>query len=207
MPTRNRAAWEYDAEYIQACNCDWGCPCNMGAKPTMGFCEGGSALSITKGHYDGTNLEGVRFAFFAKWPGQIHEGGGTGAVYIDEKATKSQREAIVSIVAGKATGQPWDIFKATIELFLETKFAPFEWNFKGNHSSFKIGSFVHATLEPMRNPVSGADQSAHITLPQGFVFQEADIASTRSFAVFDSGIKYAHPGKDAHVARVHHSSG
>jgi hypothetical protein len=32
--------WKYQAEMINAGNCDWGCPCNFNAKPTHGFCEG-----------------------------------------------------------------------------------------------------------------------------------------------------------------------
>ena len=60
--------WQYTGEYLQACNCDWGCPCNVGARPTMGFCEGGFAVNVTTGKYDVTKLDGVRFAFFAKWP-------------------------------------------------------------------------------------------------------------------------------------------
>ncbi len=198
--------WEYDGEYIQACNCDWGCPCNLGAKPTMGFCEGGFALNVTRGHYESTKLNGVKFAFFAKWPRQIHEGGGTGIVYIDEKASSDQLEAVRTIVTGKAGGLPWGVVAATIDHWLESKSAPFEWKFDGALSSFKVGQFVHATLEPIRNPVTGQESKARIAVPDGFIFKEADIASLKTFAVFDAGIKYAYPGKNAHVTTVHHSN-
>jgi hypothetical protein len=26
--------------FLDACNCDWGCPCQFNAKPTHGNCEG-----------------------------------------------------------------------------------------------------------------------------------------------------------------------
>jgi hypothetical protein len=207
MAAKSPTNWEYDAEYIQACNCDWGCPCNVGAKPTMGFCEGGAGLSITKGHYDGTNLDGLRFAWMAKWPGQIHEGGGTSVLYLDEKANTQQRQAIENIVTAKAPGLPWAVVNATTDHWLPTKAVPFEWNFKGTHSSFKAGSILHVEVEPIRNPVSGAESTATILLPDGFIFQEALIASTRSFSVFDSGLKMAHQGTNVHTAKVHHKSG
>ena len=198
--------WQYTGEYLQACNCDWGCPCNVGARPTMGFCEGGFAVNVTTGKHDSTKLDGAKFAFFAKWPGQIHEGGGTAGIWIDEKATKGQKDALVRIITGKAGGLPWSILAATVEKWLEPRFVPFEWKFDGVHSRFKAGQAVHATLEPIRNPVTGEEGRASILLPDGFIFKEGEIASLRAFAVFDQGIKYAHPGKNAHVATVNHSS-
>jgi hypothetical protein len=207
MAQKSLTNWEYDAEYIQACNCDWGCPCNVGAKPTYGFCEGGAGMAITKGHYDGTSLDGVRFAWFAKWPGQIHEGGGTCGIYVDEKANAQQRQAIENMITGKATGLPWTVLSATMDHWLPTKAVPFEWSFKGAHSNFKAGSILHVDAEPIRNPVSGAESTATIIVPDGFIFQEALIASTRSFSVFDTGLKYAHQGTNVHTAKVHHKSG
>ena len=41
--------WTYTAEMINACNCDWGCPCNFNAKPTNGSCEGAYGIHITEG--------------------------------------------------------------------------------------------------------------------------------------------------------------
>ena len=56
--------WNYRAEMINACNCDWGCPCNFNAKPTNGSCEGTWGIHITSGicgdtKLDGLNLPGV----------------------------------------------------------------------------------------------------------------------------------------------------
>ena len=35
-----RPKWEIHAYFLDACNCDWGCPCQFNAKPTHGNCEG-----------------------------------------------------------------------------------------------------------------------------------------------------------------------
>ena len=32
--------WTMEADYLQACNCDYGCPCEFEAPPTQGYCEG-----------------------------------------------------------------------------------------------------------------------------------------------------------------------
>lgn len=161
-------------------------------------------MNITDGVYGSIKLDGLKYAWLARWPGQIHEGRGTAGIYIDEKATKEQRDALVRILTGRAGGLPWTIFAATIDTWLEPKFVPFEWKFDGVHSSFKAGPFTHASLEPMRNPVTGDESAAKLVLPKGFVFKEAEIGSSRSFAVVDKGLRYAYPGKAASVAIVRH---
>ena len=205
-PSSNGDSWSYTGEFLMACNCDWGCPCNFGQKPTMDFCEGGLAVNITNGLYRTTKLDGLKFAHFAKWPGEIHEGGGTAGIYIDERATRDQRDAMVKIITGKAGGLPWSIFAQTIDNYLEPKFVPFEWEFNGVQSHFKAGPFVHAVLETMRNTVTGAESAAKVVLPNGFVFQEAELTTTTSFAVMDKGMRYAYPGKYAGFTTVTHSS-
>lgn len=199
--------WRYTAEYIEACNCDWGCPCNFGAPSTNGYCEGGAAVNIKNGTY-GKNikLDGVKFALYIKMPGLVHEGGGTGRIYVDERASREQRDAIREIVTGEAGGLPWGIFGALIDNWLETRFVPFEWKFEGAHSSYKVGLHAQLVAEPMRNPVTGQDSKAKITLPDGFVWKEGEMCTTRSFAVFDKDMKYAHPGKYTCFTIVHHSN-
>jgi len=36
MPTK----WLFEADYLQACNCEYGCPCEFQAPPSSGFCAG-----------------------------------------------------------------------------------------------------------------------------------------------------------------------
>src|SRR2546427_1104810 len=77
------AKWRLEGEYIQSCNCDYGCPCNFDAYPTRGHCEALAGYRITKGSFDGTTLDGVKFAWGLWWPKAIHEGNGAGRGYID----------------------------------------------------------------------------------------------------------------------------
>ena len=198
--------WKYRAELIAACNCDWGCPCNFNAKPTNGFCEGAYAGNITTGICGDIKLDGIKHAWAGKWPGAIHEGGGNARVWIDEKASKEQRNAIEGILKGKLGGTPWSIFAPTVDEWLETSFVPFEWKFDGPRSSYKGGAEIQATLDPMRNPVTGQETSAKIVLPAGLVCKELEATSTKSFAVFSKGLKFAAPGKYGFYTMVEHGN-
>src|SRR5205823_5968694 len=51
--------WSIDADYLQACNCDYGCPCEFSAPPTPGFCEGMGAWRINRGNYGDVKLDGL----------------------------------------------------------------------------------------------------------------------------------------------------
>src|SRR5215217_3063887 len=91
MIGRPKPKWKVHAYFLDACNCDWGCPCQFNAKPTHGNCEGVAGYHIVTGSY-GTNvkLDGLNMALIASWPGPIHEGHGKASYYIDNRADEKQ---------------------------------------------------------------------------------------------------------------------
>jgi hypothetical protein len=99
--------WNYKADMINACSCDWGCPCNFNSKPTNGSCEGTWGIHITSGNCGDTTLDGLKLAWSARWPGAVHEGRATAKLFIDEAASERQRSALEDIFMGKLEGMPW----------------------------------------------------------------------------------------------------
>ncbi len=51
--------WTMEADYLQACNCDYDCPCEFEAPPTQGYCEGIGAWRINQGSYGELSLDGL----------------------------------------------------------------------------------------------------------------------------------------------------
>ena len=88
--TQPKMKWAIEADYLQACNCDYGCPCEFEAPPTHGSCEGMGAWRIIKGSYGNVPLDGLGFGFAARWPQAIHLGNGTGALLFDERIEDPQ---------------------------------------------------------------------------------------------------------------------
>ena len=198
--------WSYKAEMISACNCDWGCPCNFNAKPTNGSCEGTWGIHITTGVCGDTTLDGLKLAWSAKWPGAVHEGGATAKLFIDESASEGQRSALENIFKGELGGMPWMIVAATVENWVETAHVPFEWNFSKDQSSYNAGNQVRVALDVMRNPVSGAESTAVISLPTGLITSEVNATATKAFSVFSQGLKMAAPGKYGFYCTAEHSN-
>jgi hypothetical protein len=140
------------------------------------------------------------------WPGAIHEGRGTGKIWIDEKASAEQRTGLVSILNGEYGGTPWNILGPIVDTWLDPSFVPFEWTFNGTKSSYRAGNEVRTDLDSMRNTVTGTEASAQIILPDGLVCKQLNVTGTRVFSVFTKGLKFAAPGKYGFYATVDHGN-
>jgi hypothetical protein len=198
--------WFFDADYLQACNCDYGCPCEFAAPPTTGFCEGMGVWRIERGECDGVSLDGLALAFAAKWPGAIHEGNGTVCLLVDEKATPTQREALIAIGSGEAGGLPFEILATTFSTLLEPKYVPIEFNLDGLQSSARLGDGFRIALEPIKNPVTREPEQVTVNHGTGFIFKTAECASAREGAVDLEEMKFSYPNKAGFVARIHYGN-
>ena len=144
----------------------------------------------------------MTFGVYADWPGAIHEGNGKAVVFYDERADDSQRQAIEALARG-GDGGPWGIFINTYEI-LGVRPAPFEIELAGECSRLKVGDAVELQMEPIRNPVTGAETRAAVVLPEGLVFDEGWCATSTVFRVQD-GIAFDHSGKNTEYAEFEYS--
>lgn len=195
-------SWQFEADFMQACNCDFGCPCEFSAPPTLGYCEGMGAYRIKSGRCGDIALDGLGLAFCAHWPKAIHLGGGTGGILIDERADERQRDALVKITRGDFGGLPFEILASTCSRWLPPQFAPFEFKFDGRNSRVQIGACVNVAVEPIKNPVTGEAESVQIRHGTGFIFQEAEAVAATEMKVSLDELQFSWPNKAAFVASV-----
>ncbi len=200
-------AWKMTADYLQNCNCDWGCPCNFNAPATMGYCEDISAIHIQSGELDGLSLDGMDVVLVMKWPGLIHEGNGTLAAYFDPaSSTEEQRNAFLTIGSGQLGGNPFAILGGTFTDFRQPKLAPIKIHVAGQDSWYNVGDVIEVEVEPMRNPVTGAFVHGSVVIPDGFIFEEAPVFSNKKCTVNDGDLNFSYPNKNAHVCVVNWSN-
>lgn len=173
--------WMIKGPKLGACSCSYGCPCEFNARPTLGMCEGLEAHRIDEGWFGETRLDGLVIGARYRWPGPVHEGGGTVQGFIDSRATDAQREALFTILGGKEQEPTtvFNIYGSTIVKELEPVFAEisFECDFERRTGRFVVPGVVECRLEPIKNPVTGADHFAQIVLPAGFEFRVGEMAS------------------------------
>lgn len=196
--------WRIKVDYVETCNCDFGCPCNFSGYPTGGFCEALVAYHVREGRFGRVRLDGVDVVYAAAWPRAIHQGNGRMRLFISEGASAEQRDAIVRIFSGRADGNgPFALFAATLPHVEEPAFVPIELTIDGRRSAFRIPGVCEVALTPHSDPVSGAVQDVRVHLPKGFIFRTAQAARTLVMKLFGTGpLSFDHSGQNAFYARL-----
>src|SRR5438477_10218182 len=170
--------WKLKGTVVVACNCDYGCPCNFNALPTTGKCEGTWTWHIEKGAFGDTSLDDLNFTVAVNWPGAIHEGNGEALILVDERADQAQHDAIATLVGGDVGG-PWGVLAWN----WPTVHGPFpvryELELAGLDSRVKAGDVLELQLEPIHNPVTGAEVHPGAVLPEGIIVKRADFGSSK----------------------------
>ena len=199
-----QADWRLEGEWIKNCNCAFGCPCDFNASPTNGKCEGLLGMRITKGHFNGTTLDGLSFFVVVSFPGPLHEGNGQAQPIIEERASPAQREALFNIMSGKnsAEGTLFQIFSLIVTTMHEPVFAPVTFSFDkvGRTARLVIPGVLETEVEPIKNPVTGAPHRIQVVMPDGFEHRVGEIASSN---IRSSGaIKFETRGGHSTLATV-----
>lgn len=201
--------WSMQGVEFANCNCAFGCPCQFNSLPTHGNCRAFTFIQIEKGRFGSVVLDGLRWGILAAWPGPIHLGDGTFQSVVDERANGEQRAAIEAVSHGKET-EPgkliWQVFSTTVSKVLPTLFKPIEISVDLGTlmASLRVPGVIEAKGEPIRNPMTGGEHRANITLPAGFEFTEAQCVSGKSRT--EGPIELNFDGTHAHLASVHWST-
>jgi hypothetical protein len=81
--------WYMKADYVETCNCDYGCPCNFTGFPTYGYCRALVFFHIRQSNFgENVKLDGLQVIYAASWPKAIHEGNGTMQLFNYSSLTK-----------------------------------------------------------------------------------------------------------------------
>ncbi len=197
--------WSIECDYMESCNCDFGCSCNFSGFPNYGNCEALVGFHIRKGHYGDVKLDGLDFIYAASWPKAIHEGGGTMRAYITERASAAQREALANIAYGRAGGSgPYVTFASTMRSQLEPQFVPIEMKVDGKRSRFSVPGVLSVELAPHIDPTSGKENEVQINLPNGFIWKSAHAIKTLAMKIASPSLKFEHPGRNAFYTVLEH---
>ena len=198
--------WKIEGDYFECCNCDVICPCIFMADPDKGFCDVIPAWHINKGNFSGTSLDDLNVVAFFHAPGNMLNGPKWKVVmYIDQRATAEQTDAITKIFSGQSGG----FFGAAKNLFgeiLGIKQVPMEFGIEGKRRWLRINEILDLGIEG----INGADQNreALITNPAFSAVPDSDLVVARStkYAYDDFGFKWNNSGKNGFYCRFKYSS-
>ena len=148
--TGERMSYHLEGRLLEVCNCRVLCPCWIGEDPDNGTCDTIVAWRFDRGEIQGVDVSGRTIALMAHVPGNILEGNWRAAVYLDDKVTPMQEEAILAVYTGKLGGPVGDLVKLVGEVVSVQK-VPITFEVNGGSGTVKIGDDGYAELEPYRN--------------------------------------------------------
>lgn len=189
-----KVSWRMKGTVVIACNCDYGCPCNVNGRPTLGHCEGGWTWQIEEGTYGDVKLDGLALGVYADWPAAIHEGNGVATYIIDERADEPQRSALRTLAEG-SVGGPWGIFRKTFTALHGPRYVKFEIDTSTQLPRVRAGDALAIETEYIRNPVTKETIHPRLALPEGLVLKECALVASTRFRFKDEHVSYDHSGR------------
>ncbi len=91
-------------DYFETCSCDVSCPCIWLRPATQDACDVLLAWHVTEGQKDGVDVSGLNAVMAVHTPKQMTDGNWKVALYLDDRATPEQSEALGAVFSGGAGG-------------------------------------------------------------------------------------------------------
>ncbi len=192
--------WNIAGEYFESCNCDLICACLVQADTPRDRCDAALAFHIDNGTYGQTNLDGLSAVLVVSFPGpgKMRNGNWTAAVYVDEKGSKEQQEALGNIFSGKAGGTPGALFTGLVSKFLGVKATPISFQINGNDRKLSIPNILDIDI----SAVTGRDGKEPIWATNAAhpVSQKLALAASRAYSYSDHNLSWNTSGTNGHFA-------
>lgn len=167
--------WSLSGTGYEYCNCNPGCTCNFNGFPSSsdGSCKALVANVIREGRCGDVDLAGVTAVAIIDWPHAIHDGNGRAVFVVAPETTDEQIGALSQIYTGALGGMPWEILGTTYEVVGLVK-AAITITEAGIDSLVEIAGVGRGEGRAMRNPVTDEPHEVHITIPEGFIWEDGN---------------------------------
>jgi hypothetical protein len=204
MPAEN--AWRIRGDVMEACNCTTTCPCNFGSDPTQVPCEAMLGWRIQEGQYGAIHLDGLHVVLYLRSPGNFFRGGLTAGVYLDQRATPEQAQALGSIFSGQAGGWPAAV-SALIAHPLPPKQVPIQFETVSGECHITVPGLLEVATEQVPNPVPGQSpldpKISDLAVP--FYTGAARVRRTRMLKLTDPLLNFESAGRSSLIGQFEYS--
>lgn len=193
--------WSLTARYFEACNCFLNCPCVFRTPLPDGFCKVVVFYQIQEGHYGDTRLDGLRAGLAVHAPHAVmYEGDWSLAVYVDERATEPQRQALGQIFSGQAGGS-LARFRNMTTRFLGVKAVPIHLEFDGRRRRGRIEGITAIVSEGFPGAREGEDVRLVGDATSAVLGSRYRIvAKSSEFSYSDHGMGWQFPGRNSYYS-------
>lgn len=160
-------AYALEGDLLEVCTCDVLCPCWIGEDPDQGICQSTLAYGISEGEIDGVDVGGLVVGSAVHIPGNVLAGNWRRRLYIDDRASEEQAEALVDLFQGRKGG-PLAELAQLISEELPVERAHIQFELSEGEGRYQIEGVLDAVMSPYRGPtgqVTTLNESIFSTIP------------------------------------------
>lgn len=191
-------SWSLSGDYFDTCNCAAACPCVFLSPPTEGDCKALVAWHIESGAYGSVKLDGLNVALAVYAPGVMAETKWKVAVFLDERSSDEQQQALTAIFSGQAGGHPAMLASFVDEIVGMSK-VPIEYRKEGKGRSLTLGSVGAMNSQP----IEGQDGALVTVENHPFAVspgQKHVVAKTGRLQLKDGPFDWSYSGTASYIA-------
>jgi hypothetical protein len=201
-----QTSWRMRGDVMEACSCATTCPCNFGSDPTPLPCDVVIGWRIQEGNYGNTRLDGLSVVLYGRIPGNVFQGNWTVGVYLDQRASHPQAQALGDIFAGNAGGWP-AMLSSLIGNLLTPKQVPIQFQTVDSEHSITIPGLLEVGSERVPNPLPGQPpldpKVSNLAVP--FYTGPVSVRRSRTLRLSDPGMSFQYAGRSSLVGQFDYS--
>lgn len=141
--------YEIEGRLLEVCNCDAICPCWIGEDPDHGTCDSVLAWYVDRGTIQGLDVSDRAIAASVHIPGNVLAGNWKAAIFVDDRCTDEQQDALLKVFTGGLGGDIADLAALFGEVVAVER-APITFTVQGGRGTLKIGNVAEAHLSPFQ---------------------------------------------------------
>jgi hypothetical protein len=134
---------------LEVCSCAAICPCWIGEDPDGGSCDSSLAWYVDSGTVRGVDVSDRCIALTVFIPGNVLAGNWKAVVYVDDRCTQEQQDALLAVFTG-ALGGPIADLAALIGEVVAVERAAISFTVEQGEGTLKVGDSIEAHLAPFQ---------------------------------------------------------
>jgi hypothetical protein len=161
---------------------------------------------IQDGNYGNTRLDGLSVVLYGRIPGNVFQGNWTIGVYLDQRASQQQADALGAIFAGNAGGWP-AMLSSLIGNLLTPKQVSIQFQTVDGEHSITIPGLLEVGSERVPNPLPGQPpldpKVSNLAVP--FYTGSVSVRRSRTLRLSDPEMSFQHAGGSSLVGQFDYS--
>jgi hypothetical protein len=199
------ATWSVSGTIAEACSCDVMCPCTFASDPSAGYCDALIGWHVDSGKLGDVALDGLNVVLSFYSPGNVTKGNWKIGLYVDQRASPQQREALTAIFSGKVGG-PLAVFAGPlVGERLGVKAVPIEYESSGKRRKMTIPGLSEYEIVAVEGR-GGSDVTINNLPVSQHTSNARVVAKSTALKYNDHGVNWALSGKNGFYSTFAYSA-